>query len=149
MKPLKPLKEKIKDVATLDRWYMSLSEHKLVYCHMLNVMAADPDVRYFQNINTPNFLEDQDIEFEDLNALECIGDWMMYDPNQKLLAYCIVCGLIINKSQYDSILDFVEDGDAKIVFLSFTQLRRMLGLDYHDTIGLCHQTLLDRVLEKD
>lgn len=149
MEPLKPLNEKIKNVTMLDSWYMSLNERQVHYAHMLNEMASDPDARYFQNTNTPSFLEDQGIEFEDLNLLECIGEWMLYDPNQKLLAYCIVCGLITDKSQYDTILDFVEDGDAKIIFLSFSQLRRMLGMDYHDAIGLSHQTLVDKILTND
>lgn len=149
MKTLKSLNHPIETVNDLDLWYMSLTDKDIYHALMINTMANFPNVDYFKETSVGKLLSDEYLEDEELNMSDCITEWLGWEPYQKLVAYCIVCGLINNNDELSNVLNFVSENiESQLTFKTKKELQEMLGLTDLQIMGVLHETLVKRCLEK-
>ena len=151
MKAVEPISFPISSVEELDTWYLNIANENPIMGLMINNMATHPDVDYFHQTDETQLLQDEYLEDEDVNAADCINEWKYFQPNQKLIACCISCGLMTSEVSINAWQTFVDDSNmvSQFTFMPRYALQEYLGLTNKQIQGVKHDTLVQWCLKKD
>lgn len=139
----------ITNVDELDVWFNSIANSDCILALMINNMGTHPNIEYYNSTSSSQLLKDECLEGEEVFASDCIEEWNSFEPNQKLIAYCIACGVMKTQEAigcWQSVIN--TDMESTFTFMPRKSLQEYLGLNDTQIIGVRHETLVKWALEK-
>ena len=151
MKTVKPILFPISSVEELDSWYLNVANENPIMGLMINNMATHPDIEYFVKTSESQLLEDEYLNEEGIDSIDCVQEWSTFEPNQKLVACCISCGLMTSDASISAWQTFVDGSNmvSQFTFMPRYVLQEYLGLTDKQVQGVNHNTLVNWCLKKE
>lgn len=150
MKHTTPFALIVNNIKDLDTWYVDIANSDPILALMINNMGTHPNIDYYNTTSSSQLLKDECLEGEEVFASDCIEEWNSFEPNQKLIAYCIACGVMKTQEAigcWQSVIN--TDMESTFTFMPRKSLQEYLGLNDNQMIGVHHNTLVKWAIEKE